>query len=57
MSGLLSEPATRYGHVAAAVNGKLYLWGGMRRDFPEIHSGSSKTALTTVVDILDPQVY
>ena len=56
--GVLScyEPAPRYGHVAAAVDGKLYLWGGLRRDLPEIHDGPAKTAITSVVDVLDPQV-
>ena len=53
---LPSEPAARYAHVAAAVNGKLYMWGGMRRDLPEIHDDSSKATLTSVVDVLDPQV-
>jgi len=57
VSGILSEPAARFGHVAAAVNGKLYLWGGLRRDLPKIHDGPSKTKLTSVVDVLDPQVY
>ena len=50
------EPAPRYAHVAAAVEGKLYVWGGMRRDLPAVHDGPTKTAITSVVDILDPQV-
>ena len=50
------EPAPRYGHVAAAVEGKLYVWGGMRRGLPLVHDGPKKTAITSVVDILDPQV-
>ena len=50
------EPAPRYGHIAAAVEGKLYVWGGMRRDWPFVHSGPEKTAITSVVDVLDPQV-
>ena len=50
------EPAPRYGHVAAAVEGKLYVWGGMRRDLPKIHNGRAKTAITSVVDVLDPKV-
>ena len=50
------EPAPRRGHVAAAVEGKLYVWGGMRRDWPAVHDGPYKTPITSVVDILDPQV-
>ena len=50
------EPAPRYAHVAAAVEGMLYVWGGMRRDLPFVHDGSKKTAITSVVDVLDPQV-
>ena len=53
---LCYEPALRYAHVAAAVKGKLYVWGGMRRDWPEIHDDPTKTAITSVVDVLDPQV-
>ena len=53
---LLFEPAPRYGHVAAAVDGNLYVWGGVRRDMPAVHDGSKKTAITSVVDVLDPQV-
>ena len=53
---LFYEPAPRYGHVAAAVEGKLYVWGGMRRDWPFIHDGPAKTAITSVVDVLDLQV-
>ena len=53
---LLYEPAPRYAHVAAAVEGKLYVWGGMRRDLPKLHDGPEKTAITSVVDVLDPQV-
>ena len=50
------EPAPRCAHVAAAVEGKLYVWGGMRRDLPEVHDGPQKTAITSVVDVLDLQV-
>ena len=55
-SVLCYEPAPRWAHVAAAVEGKLYIWGGKRRDFPAVHDGPAKTAVTSVVDILDPQV-
>jgi len=50
------EPAPCSGHVAAAVEQKLYLWGGMRRDWLEVHDGPAKTAVTSVVDVLDLQV-
>ena len=47
------EPAPRWGHLAAAVKQKLYLWGGMRRD---VHDRPAKTAVASVVDVLDLQV-
>ena len=50
------EPAPRYGHLAAAVDRKLYVWGGLRRDLPAVHDDPTKKALTSVVDILDLQV-
>ena len=50
------EPAPRHGHVAAAVEGKFYVWGGIRRDWPEVHDGPTRTAFTSVVDVLDIQV-
>ena len=51
-----NEPAPRYAHVAAVVEGKFYVWGGSRKDLPEIHDGPAKTAITSVVDVLDLQV-
>lgn len=50
------EPVARYGHIAAAVDGKLYVWGGRGREWPLIHDGPAKTALTSVVEVLDLQV-
>ena len=50
------EPPPRYGHVAAAVENKLYAWGGCRIDLPKLHDGPAKTAITSVVDVLDLQV-
>ena len=50
------QPAARFGHVAAAIEGKLYVWGGVRRDLPAVHDGPEKTAITSVVDVLDLQV-
>ena len=53
---LCYQPAPRFAHVAAAVEGKLYVWGGRRRDLPAVHDGPAKLAITSLVDILDPQV-
>ena len=50
------EPPPRYAHVAAAVEDKLYVWGGTKRDWPFVHDGPAKTAITSVVDVLDLQV-
>ena len=50
------EPAPRRGHLAATVEGKLVLWGGLKRDGPVVHDGPTKTAFTSVVDVLDIQV-
>ena len=50
------EPPPRYAHVAAAVENKLYVWGGIRRDLPTVHDGPEKTAITSVVEVLDLQV-
>ena len=50
------EPAPRRGHVATAVEGKLYVWGGITRDWPYVHHGPTKTAFASVVDVLDIQV-
>ena len=53
---LCYELVPRWAHVAAAVEGKLYVWGGRRRAFPAVHDGPTKTAITSTVDVLDPQV-
>ena len=45
-----------YGHVAAAIDGKLYLWGGLRKDSPLVHDGDAKTKLTSVVKVFDLEV-
>ena len=50
------EPAPRWAHVAAAVDDKLYVWGGLRRYLSFVHDGPAKTDITSVVDVLDPQV-
>ena len=50
------EPIPRFAHVAAAVENELYVWGGIRRDWPFVHDGPAKTAITSLVDVLDLQV-
>ena len=49
-------PAGRYSHVAATIDSMLYVWGGWRKDTPQVHSGAEKTAITSTVDVLDLEV-
>ena len=52
----MAEPSARWGHVAAGVEGKVYVWGG-RRGYQEVsHDGPDKTELIFSVDILDVKV-
>ena len=53
----LYNPPARCGHVAVPVEDKLYVWGGLTRDLPEIHDGPAKTDFTSVLDVLDLQVF
>ena len=46
----LYEPSPRFGHGAAAVGGRCYLWGGRVQDFSE----SGRRKLASTVDIFDP---
>ena len=47
------KPAARQGHVAAAVENKVYVWGG----YKEVsHDGPDKTDFVLEVDILDVKV-
>ena len=48
------EPAARLGHVAAAVEEKVYVWGGWNRSIS--HDGPDKTHIIHKVDILDVKV-
>ena len=48
----LYEPSPRFGHGAAAVGGRYYLWGGRVQDFSA--SGRRRRKLTSTVDIFDP---
>ena len=51
------EPAARTGHVAAAVEDKVYVWGGRRRRLTVVsHDGPDKTDIILKVDILDVKV-
>ena len=57
MAGIKYEPApVRYGHVAAAVEDKVYVWGGRsgRRDVS--HDGPDKIDIILKVDILNVKV-
>ena len=51
----MAEPSARYGHVAAGVEGKVYVWGG-RREIQVSHDGSDKAKIIFSVDILDVKV-
>ena len=44
------EPTPRFGHGAAPVGGRCYLWGGRVQDF----SGSGRKKLASTVEIFDP---
>ena len=48
------EPAVRYGHVAAAVEDKLFVWGGWN-EYTVSHDSPGKTDILKV-DILDVKV-
>ena len=52
----MAEPSKRWGHVAAGVEGKVYVWGG-RRDYSSVsHDGPDKKKIIFSVDILDVKV-
>ena len=57
MAELASELAAiaRFGHVAAAVEDKVYVWGGYR-GLKVSHDGPGKSSITLKVDILDVKV-
>ena len=50
------EPAARYGHVAAAVEDKVYVWGGLIGGRDVSHDGPDKTENILKVDILNVKV-
>ena len=49
------QPIPRWGHSAAAINGKLYIWGGCMHNLPKVHSSSEKTQLLSIIDVFDPR--
>ena len=51
----MAEPSARYGHVAAGVEGKVYVWGGCR-EYNVSHDGPDKAEIISSVDILDVKV-
>ena len=51
----MAEPSARWGHVAAGVEGKVYVWGG-RRGRKLSHDGPDKAEIICTVDILDVKV-
>ena len=46
----LYEPSPRFGHRAAPVGGRCYLWGGRVQDFSE----SGRRKLASTIEIFDP---
>ena len=51
----MAEPSGRYGHVAAGVEGKVYVWGGSR-GYNVSHDGPDKAKIISSADILDVKV-
>ena len=49
-------PAARRGHVAAAVEDKVYVWGGLLGYTGVSHDGPDKTDIIVKVDVLDLKV-
>ena len=52
----MAEPSARYGHVAAGVEGKVYVWGGRRGRRVSHNAGPDKAEIISSVDILDVKV-
>ena len=44
------EPSPRFGHGAAPVGGRCYLWGGLVQDFTK----SNRRKLASTIEIFDP---
>ena len=52
----MAVPSARWGHVAAGVEGKVYVWGGFRGYDKLSHDGTDKAEIIFSVDILDVKV-
>ena len=52
----MAEPSARWVHVAAGVEGKVYVWGGRRGYSRVSHDGPDKEEIIYSVDILDVKV-
>ena len=52
----MAKPAARWGHVAAGVEGKVYVWGGFSGFNKVSHDGPDKAEIIFSVDILDVKV-
>ena len=52
----MAELSAHWGHVAAGVQGKIYVWSG-RRDYDRVsHDGPDKAEIIFGVHILDVKV-
>ena len=52
----MADPS-RWGHVAAGVEGKVYVWGGRQSRHGRFsHDGPDKVEIVFSVDILDVKV-
>ena len=51
----MAEPSARCGHVAAGVEGKVYVWGSFI-GHQVSHNGPDKAEIISSVDILDVKV-
>ena len=52
----MTVPSARWGHVAAGIEGRVYVWGGLRGYDKLSHDGPDKTEIIFSVDILDVKV-
>ena len=52
---LKHRPLPRWGHSVAAIDGKLYLWGGCQESLPKCHSSPEKEKFLSRVEVFNPQ--
>ncbi|XP_019853209.1 PREDICTED: uncharacterized protein LOC109582741 [Amphimedon queenslandica] len=45
------EPGERRNHSTVRVGDSLYMWGGFRTDFPEVHNSNEKRMKSSVVEV------